>query len=342
MGRNLVSSSGGFKIIMKGLGARFIRIAICLWLVLSINFALPRLIPGDPLLMLLGPDAAILSQKDYASLKTEYGLDRPLLTQYLSYWSDLAKGRLGYSFHNHRPVTQLILEHLWRSLSILLPSLGLSVLGAMIGGTAAGWKSGTMADIGLTGLALVGNTMPGFLLAMILLDIFGYRLALFPLSGFFSNTGPETFTWSRLTDIVRHVTLPILTLTSTFAAGLFLIMRNGVSRSIEEPYVLYARARGIAPWRIPFLHILPNACLPFLNMAALHLGFLVSGAVLVETVFSIKGMGILIFDAAMNRDFPVLQGCFLMLSIVVMVLNLLVDSVAGWIDPRIRRPHENA
>lgn len=319
-----------------GGGWRVFRLLVCLVLVLSLNFLLPRFMPGDPLAMLLGPDAVALSQKDYAALKAEYGLDRPLWEQYRGYGADLLRGNLGYSFHSHRPVSLLIGAHLQRSLGLLAPAVFLSTLGAAVLGTLAGWRRGTATDRGITFLAVLFFAMPSFLTAMVLLDVFGYRLGWFPLGGFFPGFQSDVPFSASVKGLFRYFTLPVSVLALTSLGAKYMVMRNAVVAAGCEEYVRYARAKGVAPLTIAFGHIFKNACLPLLNLVALHMGFVVSGALLVEIVFSINGMGLLLFDAAMNRDYPVLQGCFFVLTLVVIGLNLLVDLLVGLIDPRIR------
>lgn len=320
---------------MTGWLLRIFRLAVCLALVLSLNFLLPRLMPGDPVLMLLGPDAVSLSQKDYAALKAEYGLDRSLWEQYLDYGRRLFCGNLGYSYHLQGSVGGLMLERLKVSLALLGPALVISTLASALLGTLAGWRRGTMTDRVATFFAVVLFAMPPFMTAMILLDTFSYRLGWFPLGGFI----PESASRLHLTDSVlvslRYLALPVGVLALTSVGAKYMVMRNAVSAALMEGYVLYARARGVPSWRIAYVHVFRNACLPLLHMVALHMGFMVSGAMLVEIVFSINGMGLLIFDAAMNRDYPVLQGVFLVLTLVVMGLNLIVDLAAGLVDPRI-------
>jgi peptide/nickel transport system permease protein len=315
---------------------RIFRLLVCLIVVLSINFLLPRAMPGDPVRMLLGPDAVSLGAGEYDALRAEYGLDRPVWEQYTGYWKDLFQGDLGFSFHHHRPVTDLIREHLGRSLGLLVPALLLSTLAAGLLGTLAGWKAGSATDISLSFLSMVFFATPSFLTAMVFLDLFGYRLEWFSMGGYFPAIENNFFSMDSIGQFFHYLTLPIGVLALTSAGAKFLVMRNAVSQARHEEYVLYARAKGIAPWRVPFVHIFKSACLPLLNLVALHVGFMVSGAVLVEVVFSINGMGILIFDAALNRDYPLLQGCFLALTLVVMGLNLLVDLISGVIDPRVR------
>lgn len=317
--------------------SRIVRLLVCLILVLSLNFFLPRFMPGDPLAMILGQDAVSISGKDYESLKAEYGLNRPLWEQYREYGRNLLYGNLGYSFHYHRPVSRLILERLETTLMLLLPAVLLSTLAAAFLGTLAGWKHGTVTDKGLTFFAVLFFSIPSFLTAMALLDIFGFRLGWFPLSGFFPGFEKSMPFYDSLKALFRYLALPTCVLTLTSFGAKYMVMRNAVVATSSEDYVLYARAKGVVPWKVAFIHIFKNACLPLLNLVALHMGFVVSGAILVEIVFSINGMGILIFDAAMNRDYPVLQGCFLALTLVVIGLNLLVDLISGLVDPRIRQ-----
>ncbi len=319
-----------------GWSMRLIRLVMCLFIVLSLNFTLPRIMPGDPVLMLLGPEAVSLSEKTHEALRSEYGLDRPFAEQYLDYWVSLASGRFGYSFHHHRSVGSLIGDHLGRTLWILAPALLFSTLAAALLGTLAGWMRGSPLDWTVTVLALLGFAMPTFLTAMVFLDLFGFRLQWFPLGGFAPPPVDDVSGWRAIAGQLRHLVLPVAVLALASAAAKVLVMRNTVSRARDEAYVLYARAKGVATWRVVFVHVFRNACLPLLHLVALHLGFIVSGAVLVEVVFSINGMGSLIHEAALHRDYPVLQGAFLVLTLVVMGCNLLVDVLSSVIDPRVR------
>ena len=320
---------------MRG-AVRLMRLGLCLFLVLSLNFALPRLMPGDPVLMLLGPESVALSQKSYEDLRKEYGLDRSLGEQFVRYWRELGAGRLGTSLHHRRDVASLIGEHLGRTLCLLLPAVFLSTLAAALLGTLAGWRRGSPLDLAVTSLAILGYAMPAFLTAMVLLDLLSHRLGWLPLGGLAPLGGAGGSRVESMAGVLRHLVLPVAVLTAASSAAKLLVMRGSVSAARHEPYVLYARARGVEAWRVPFIHVFRNACLPLLHLTALHLGFVVSGAVLVEVVFSINGMGSLILDAALHRDYPLLQGALLVLTLVVMGLNVLVDAVSELLDPRVR------
>lgn len=314
--------------------SKTLRLLVCMLIIITLNFLIPRLMPGNPVVMMLGPDVAALSQQDYAQLAREYGLDQPLLVQYRHYWHSLLSGDLGYSFHYHQPVAQLIQKHLGWTLLLLGPALILSTLLSLWLGCLAGWRPGSRLDLTLTLGSLLTYAMPQFLLAMILLSLFGFYLGWFPLGGIQSGTS-HTFLGAVL-DTVRHLVLPVTVLTLAATSTKFLVMRNSVARIRQDDYVRYALAKGIDQKRILFVHVLRNACLPLLSLIALNLGFMVSGALLVEIVFSINGMGLLIYEAALYRDYPVLQACFLVLTLVVIGANLMVDLLYGVLDPRVR------
>ncbi len=312
-----------------------IRLLVSLVFIISLNFVIPRMMPGNPLFTILGPDVVGLSKKDYRELETEYGLNEPQYKQYLGYWSDLIKGELGFSYYHNQPVTYLIKDYLGRTLLLLFPTVILSSLLAIGFGLLAGRFSGSAIDLGISVGFLTLYAIPVFLLGMMLLDLFSFRLNLFPLGGLKSVECGGGFLSCPL-DVLHHLTLPILILSFSSAAFKYTVVRNNAIEEEQKDYVLYARARGIGSHSIWWIHILKNASLPVLNLIALHLAFMVSGVLLIEIVFSINGMGILIYEAAVNRDYPVLQGCFLVLTILVLTFNTLVDVLSGVLDPRVK------
>ncbi|TWH51668.1 ABC transporter permease [Sporomusa sp. KB1] len=314
-----------------------VRFLIALFIILTINFFLPRLMPGDPAVTLLGQDAAVITGSDFTELRSKYGLDKPLSEQYLAYWQDLAQGELGYSYHYRQPVTQAIKQHLGWTLALLIPVVVLSSLLAIILGTIAGWKAGSRVDSAITCSSLFMYSLPQFLIAMLLLKVFAFELRLFPLGGLVSGNSNSTFTY--LLDTAWHLVLPVLALTVSATSSKFLVLRNSVAKERYEDYITYATAKGLSTWRILAVHLLRNACLPLLSLIALNIGFIVSGALVVEIVFSISGMGTVIYEAAIYRDYPLLQGCFLILTVFVVLSNTLADLAYGIADPRISRSH---
>jgi peptide/nickel transport system permease protein len=312
------------------------RLVALLWIIITLNFIIPRLMPGDPLIPLLGQDVAALPHEELQRLRGELGLDRPLGQQYIAYLGALARGEWGYSFHYRQPVTNLIGKHLGWTLWMIGPAVILSTLLALTLGCLCGWRKGAAADILVTAGFIIQYSMPQFLTGMLLLIFLSNHLGWFPLGGL-RSAGVLAGTPAALADTARHLVLPIATLTLASTPPKFMVMRNSVVAALEDPYVLYARAKGLSDRRVLFVHILKNASLPFISIVALHIGFLVSGALVVEVVFSINGMGSLIYEAALYRDYPLLQACFLILTLVVVTMNLLADLVSGMLDPRIRR-----
>ena len=310
-----------------------VRLVITLFIILTVNFFLPRLMPGDPAVLLLGQDAAVVTGTDFAELQNKYGLDKPLCQQYLDYWQALAQGEFGYSYHYRQPVIQIINQHLGWTLALLLPTVVLSALLAIIFGTIAGWQAGSKTDNILTGGSLLMYSLPQFLIAMLLLKFFAFELRLFPLGGLASGDlySPAAY----FLDTLWHLALPVLTLTLSATSSKLLIMRNSTATERKEDYIIYATAKGLSTCRILAIHVLRNACLPLLSLIALNIGFIVSGSLVVEIVFSINGMGTLIYEAALYRDYPVLQGCFLLLTVFVVFANTLADFLYGIADPRI-------
>ncbi|HWR41058.1 MAG TPA: ABC transporter permease [Patescibacteria group bacterium] len=312
---------------------KFLRIPATLFLVLTLNFFLPRLMPGDPLLLRFGADAGVTDRTMLAGLSRQYGLDQPLQQQYVAYWQALSTGDLGYSFHFRQPVSQLIADRLGWTLLMLTPALLISSLLALFFGSWAGWRAGSPLDIFLTLLALLTAACPPFLLAMLAIRLFGFEWQWFPLGGISSGTAASLSAY--FADVAWHLVLPIMVLAISATAGKFLVMRSGVMSSRHDPYVTYAKIKGLSPGRILRIHILRNACLPVIGMIGLQLGYMISGALVIEVVFSLNGMGTLIYDAAVFRDYPVLQGCLLILAVFVVTVNLFIDVLYRLIDPRI-------
>jgi len=304
-----------------------IRYAIAIFLIFSLNFAIPRSMPGDPLTNLLGEDV-ILTESTVAELRIEMGLDRPLFQQYLDYWRSILSLDLGYSFHLHAPVSGIILSRMKWTLLLALPSL---VLGAILGtvlGALAGWRSGKESQKVQTALILAVYCTPPYFLCLLVLYLLSYRLDLFPLKGFYT-----TGSWP---DIAHHLFLPVLVMTLFSLSRNYMIMRGSVLQEMSSLYASYARAKGLYDDEILFRHIFKNAILPIITLLAMDFGFILSGALFIEIVFSMNGMGNLIYDALLSRDFPTLQGSFLIITIMVVSANLLADLLYSRLDPRVR------
>lgn len=281
---------------------------LCLLVVVIINFLLPRLMPGDPVLMLTGMDEDAISQAQYESYQEKLGLDRPMGQQFFSYIKALCGGDLGYSYHYKDTVSNIMARRVPNTLQIAIPTVFFSSIIAIVLGCSMGFQKGSKADTLITAGAIVVNGIPGFLLAMIMVTIFSFRLRWFPLGGLNSIHVSERVFLAML-DRVKHLVLPILTLSIASTPAKYLLVRNTMAAAKDEKYVLYARACGFSNNKIKYIHIFKNICQPFMAMLGLNLGFVISGSMICETIFSIKGMGSLIYQATSSRDFPTLQGC---------------------------------
>ncbi|PKL60856.1 MAG: ABC transporter permease, partial [Methanomicrobiales archaeon HGW-Methanomicrobiales-4] len=298
---------------------KMLRYLISALLVLVIVFIVPRVMPGDPVRNLVGDDIW-LSPETIMRIRADMGLDLPLSEQFIHYIQDLLSFNLGYSFHLNAPVLDLLLGRLpWTLLLI-----GTSILaGAGIGvtlGARVGWEEDRWWARILTGSALLVSSVPPYLLGLTFLAIFSFHLRLFPFKGLYDT--PDSL------SIMYHLTLPVLVLTLFYASRNLLIMRGSV---ISERGLLYpqcARALGIPGHMILWRHIAKNALLPVLTLIALDFGFLFSGALFIEIVFSLQGMGSLIYDAILLRDIPILTGSFLVISALVILANMSVDIIS--------------
>jgi len=307
---------------------KLVRYLLALFVIFSLNFFLPRAMPGDPVTNLLGEDY-VIDEASLAGLKAELGLDRPLLIQYLRYWIDVFRLDLGRSYHYHERVSRVIGARMpWTLLLVGVSILLGAALGTVLG-ALSGWGRGSLRNRTSTLFFLAVYSTPPFFLCLLLLYVFAFKLGWFPLAGVYSSgtTG----------DILRHFLLPILALTLYLGARYYLIMRGSVLQEKGKPYVLYARAKGLFGREILYRHVFRNASLPIVTLLALDFGFIFSGALFVEIVFSMNGMGTLIYDALLARDYPVLQGIFLVITVMVVAANGLADAVYPLIDPRVRR-----
>jgi peptide/nickel transport system permease protein len=323
-------------IMISGRKAYFLgkltRYVFTLFLILSLNFALPRMMPGDPIVNLLGEEALHNDPRMIELLRAENGLDKPLHIQYINYLRSMGSMDLGYSIHKNLSVAQLMADSLVWTLLLVFPSIAFGSILALLLGSLAGFKSNSPVDLLLVAVSLLFYTCPPFLLAMLLLSIFAYHLGLFPL-GNLSSGGKAGFNY--ILDVAWHLFLPVVSLSLLGASYKFLVVRNSVTQIFEEQFVVAARAKGLTEGRILLYHVIRNVLPPFISMVAISLGFMVSGALVIEMVFSLNGMGTLIYDAVLARDYPVMQGCFLVLTVFVLAANFAADMLYAVADPRI-------
>lgn len=308
--------------------------ALVLLVVATLNFVLPRLMPGDPVTLVLGQNAGLLSGAELEQARARIGLDEPVTVQYVTYLGDLVQGDLGESYQRRRPVTELIGERLpWTALLIGLSVLISSLMG-VTAGTLAAWRRGRRTDTtALTGF-LVLDALPAFWIGLLLLIVFSVTLGVTP--GFGGVTPASNLSgWAHVSDVAAHLALPLATLTLASMGSMFLIARYSLLSVVRADYVLFARAKGLTEPSIAMRHALPAAALPIVTVVLLRLGFLAGGTVVVETVFTYPGLGRLILDAALSRDYPVMQGAFFVLALTVIAANAVADLLYPLCDPRV-------
>ncbi|CKH73370.1 ABC transporter permease [Mycolicibacterium smegmatis] len=308
--------------------------ALVLWAAVTLNFALPHLAPGDPVVYLYGGADQSLDPALLDEIRTSYGLDRPILDQYVSFWAGLLRGDLGLSVQHNRPVIDVLADKLpWTLALVGLATLLAFVIGALLG-TWVAWRRGTAKETGTVTTVLAFDSMPGFWIGMILIAIFSVSLGWFPSYGATTITATGA---DRLTEVVSRMVLPLATLTIASVGAFFMMTRASMSSVLDESFVRLARAKGLGEIRIAVGHALRNAMLPVYTTLTLTLGAMLSGAVVVETVFAYPGLGKLIFDAVTARDYPLLQGAFLLATVGIVAANLVADLTYPWLDPRVRR-----
>jgi peptide/nickel transport system permease protein len=300
--------------------------------VVALNFILPRLLPGDPLDAStpdgLGSAVSTLTTDTRARLRATYHLDQPLAAQLVSYASDLARGDLGWSISRDAPVGQLIAARLPWTLALVLSSL---LLAAALGGTLgliSAWQRGWV-DRWLTPASTLLAALPEFLVAMTLLLVLAVGLHWFPLQG-----GRSAFAGDGILDVIWHLTLPALTLVLATTAGFMLLARGAVLGVRNEPYLVAARAKGLSETAVALRHAAPNAALPILTLFAVRLGHVLGGALVVERVFAVPGLGLLAFEAVRARDYPVLQAIFLLASLGVLCAMFALELLYRRLNPR--------
>lgn len=297
-----------------------------------LNFFLPRLLPGDPLSFTSGggTDAAVpLSAAAREQLGAYYRLDEPRRHQLAAYLTDLAHGDLGRSIARPGPVTDLIRDRLPWTLGLLLTALLISGVAGTAAGVAAGWRPGRRADRFVVSVAGALAAIPEFLLAIGLLLVFAVELGWFPIYGgqtvFAGHEGGLSGTIRRALDTVRHLALPATALAVAGASGFLLLARDAMVGLRHEGWLVTARAKGMTERQVAFRHALPNLAPPLLAYLGLRLGGILSGALVVEQVFGVPGLGSLGFQAIRARDYPVLQALFLVSGLGVLTANLAVD-----------------
>ena len=307
---------------------------ILFFLILTVLFFLFRLAPGDPVTRMVDP---MLTPEDAAHIIEQMGLDKPLITQYMIYVKNFFTGNLGFSFHYGEPVVQVIMGRLPCTLLLFTTSTLLAALVGIFLGKISAWKKGSRLDGILSISALVCHTLfvPWF--ALMMLWILGFQVGWFPLGGIIS---PELWIEEssflvKTLDVLHHMLLPLLTLFIIHVGSYLLLMRSSMLSVLKEDYILTARAKGLTDRVIRNRHAAKNAALPVVTSVGLSLAFSINGGALTEQIFTWPGIGRELIFAVSNNDYPLAQGCFLLIAAVVLSANLIVDLLYAWLDPRI-------
>nr|WP_249228222.1 ABC transporter permease [Kutzneria sp. CA-103260] len=318
--------TGGARYVLGKVGGAVV--SLCVIVVLS--FFLIRVLPGDPIRLLTRNTS--LGAAQVAQLRHTFGLDKPLPAQFLDYMVGLLHGDLGVSLRFGQPVSDLILRALWPTVLLVGVASVIAILLGLWQGTRAGWRRGSGFDRFSTGFALTLWSAPTFWLGMILLALAG---SWFPTQGIVDPDTPPQFL-PQAFDVLHHLVLPCLTLVAVLYAQYLLVMRSSLLEEMNADYLTTARAKGLRDDLVRGRHAVPNALLPTVTLIFIQLGFVVGGAVTVETVYSWPGLGLLLYRALTDHDGPLLQGLLLVLAGAVLVMNLIGDLLLRVIDPRVR------
>jgi peptide/nickel transport system permease protein len=302
-----------------------------IFLVLSFNFYLFRILPGNPFTLLFR--GAGLSSQAMHDLNVQFGLDKPIWYQYVVYLRNTVVGNLGISYQTRAPVSSLVAFGLVNTLILLSVASVISFFVGIFIGIVAAWKRGSKVDVSASATMLVLYSMPTFWLGIILLFAGVIYLHL-PVSGMTTILG-QTGALPQFIDLLRHMVLPLLTLVLGLTGQYVLVMKSALLDVFTEDYMITARAKGISNRKLLWDHGFRNAILPMMTLVSLNLGLSIGGAIQTETIFSWPGMGLLIYRSILARDYPVMQGAFLVVTIAVILANFVTDMLYPLLDPRV-------
>ena len=306
---------------------RLIHSVFIIWGVATLVFFLLRAIPGDPVVQMLGPE---YTPEAAEALRQKLGLDEPVYTQYFRWFGNVLTGDLGGSIASGETVMGAIKTGLPKTLSLAALSFIIALLIAVPAGIIAALRRNTAIDYVASVIAFVGVSMPSFWFGIILILIFAVRLQWLPAIGYAELTEDGFLAW------LERLILPSLAIGAGYAAILMRFVRAGLLEVLGNDYVRTARAKGVGERRVVLWHALRNSLIPVVTIAGIQLALLLSGAVVVETVFSIRGIGRILVGAIFDRDYPIVQGVILLIAVVFVLANLVVDIIYTFLDPRIR------
>jgi len=331
--------------MLRYVAGRCLQAFVVLFGITAICFAILHS-TGDPAALLL-PESA--TQQDYEEIRARMGFDRPVVEQFVHYMRDAARLDFGTSFHQHRPAMQIVLDRLPATFELAVAAFIIALAIALPVGILSATHRNTPVDYAAMSTALLGQSMPNFWLGLILILVFSLGLDLLPTSGrlsygieshaatsFYLFEGLVRFDPVLFADALKHILLPAVTAGLYSSARLTRLVRSSMLDVLSEDYVRTARAKGLPEWAVVNIHALKNASIPLVTMAGIELGLLLGGTVVTETVFAWPGVGLLTVNALQNDDFPVIQAAVFLLALIFVFINLIVDLLYAWLDPRIR------
>ncbi len=297
---------------------RLVLVLPVIWAVVTLVFLLIHMVPGDPVLTYLGERA---TPEQVAEMRHRFGLDRPVWEQYIHYWQQLLKGDLGITFFDRRPVTEKILGRYPATIELALAALVVAVSLSIPLGVTAATHQGKLADSIASVVALVGISLPNFALGPLMILLFAVKLRWLPASGMGG---------------LSHLVLPAITLGAALAAILTRMVRSSVIEELRQEYVKTARAKGLSERIVIYKHVLKNGLIPVVTIVGLQFGVLLGGAIITERIFNWPGIGTLTIEAIYARDYPLVQGCILVIALTYVLVNTATDVVYRMLDPRIQ------
>jgi peptide/nickel transport system permease protein len=305
---------------------RILSIIPVLFVVTIVIFMIIHLTPGDPAATMLGMEA---TQADIQALNEQLGFDRPIYEQYIHWLGNVARGDLGESIFMHQPVAEAIAEHVGPTLSLAILAQLVALILAIPFGIMAAYKRGSLIDVTFMGISLLGMAIPSFMLALFLMLIVGVQLQWLPVAGYEPLSNGF---WNH----IQYLILPGISLGSIQAALITRMTRSSMLETLHVNFIKTARAKGLRESSVVLKHAFRNAFLPILTVIGQTFGTLVTGAVVVESIFNIPGLGQLILNSIVRRDFAVIQGVVLIVTLIYVGINLLIDLLYGAVDPRVR------
>ncbi|MEW6522925.1 MAG: ABC transporter permease [Bacillota bacterium] len=313
---------------------RLFQTAVLMFVVITLNFFLPRVMPGDPARHYY--EDPRLSEEARQEIKALFGLDKPLSYQYFAYLKNLFRGELGVSYTYRRPVMQVISSRIPWTVALTASASLISIAGGIIYGAYAAWRRGGTAESALLASAIIVSAMPTFWFALLLVMLFAFTLKWLPAFGMVTPGLARGLNLPFLASVARHAFLPVVSMALSGIIGYAVLVRNSMIDVTSEDFVRTARAKGLNSRVVLYKHAFRNAMLPLVTRIGLSLSGIIGGAVIIETIFSWEGMGLLIIEASRSLDYPLMQGTMLILATITVLANFATDLVYAQLDPRVQ------